>query len=727
MFHSFGNMRDSVFVLLSLTIASLQCYYCSLHSQQPIHRKFVAASETRMVRARIYTADSTLLCRLWASDFRMGFTIYLRGGCDSPRKQEEQTRASVVKDAFKWLSADLGVDALANLDVDTIMRYAKISLGDAGAVKQCAQAQATMEKERLRLALEKETEDRKFMFMLEKERLRLALEKETEDRKFMLEKERLRLAREKDTEDRKFMLEKQKLDIEAMKVQKAPRSDEVPATIGSILDSPLPALKFGSLPTTTTTEASFQSIPTEVCRWEDFAGLVQSHRANLPSELLQRTVDPMKKSSKVGHVHTCNDEADVVTFMDDTICQTLNQIFGTFLTTTRPSKISGFGEAKRLPDFVSGLVKEAKFLNMTVPGRNGEQSSISLKHDWKEVAIWEVKRHFYVPGDDLVAAYRRVPKGKSSMVQKMVHQAVGYQILYRCKFAILTNYICTWAIKLLNGVAYISPGFNYQEGGPRSTLNMIFFVLCSAAEEAISSPTWNNPILRVDTQFEAAYNSSRIEQQGGWGNPSQFCTRIIPRGGSDGGHDADVVNLALIRVLVNNGDRITWQARAEAFGWMLVAVKCFEDPVVRDSEAYFYDKLAPMQGVSIPRLLVKECTLPGLRRQGRHAFITAWVGPLFGGNYLTLPWKALVQARLVVEEMHRLGVVHGDARPENMFYNFTSNELYIYDFSHASSADFLGKEEFEVACAEELESLDEQIAWSQTEQAEKIRYMRWDE
>jgi hypothetical protein len=383
----------------------------SLHLQQPNHRKFVAASETRMVRARIYTADSTLLCRLWASDFRIGFAIYLRGGCDSPRKQEEQTRASVVKDAFKWLSADLGVDALANLDVDTIMRYAKISLGDAGAVKQCAQAQATMEKERLR-------------------------------------------------EDRKFMLEKQKLDIEAMKVQKAPRSDEVPATIGSILDSPLPALKFGSLPTTTTTVASFQSIPTEVCRWEDFAGLVQSHRANLPSELLQRTVDPMKKSSKVGHVHTCNDEADVVTFMDDTICQTLNQIFGTFLTTTRPSKISGFGEAKRLPDFVSRLVKEAKFLNMTVPGRNGEQSSISLKHDWKEVAIWEVKRHFYVPGDDLVAAYRRVPKGKSSMVQKMVHQAVGYQILYRCKFAILTNYICTWAIKLLNGVAYSSPGFN---------------------------------------------------------------------------------------------------------------------------------------------------------------------------------------------------------------------------------------------------------------------------
>jgi serine/threonine protein kinase len=187
------------------------------------------------------------------------------------------------------------------------------------------------------------------------------------------------------------------------------------------------------------------------------------------------------------------------------------------------------------------------------------------------------------------------------------------------------------------------------------------------------------------------------------------------------------LKLELVRVLVNNGDRITWQARAEALGGMLVAVKCFKDPADRDLETYFYDKLAPMQGISIPRLLVKECTLPRQRKQRCHAFIVEWVGPEFGGNFLTLPTKALVAARLVAERMHALGVVHGDARPENMFFNFTSGELFMYDFSHARAADVVGREEFEGACEEELESLDEQIAWSQTEQAAKIRYVRWDE
>ena len=185
--------------------------------------------------------------------------------------------------------------------------------------------------------------------------------------------------------------------------------------------------------------------------------------------------------------------------MQKTVCQTLNSIFWTFLTMTRPSMMCEFGEGKRLPDFVSGLVSSAKFLNMTAPTSFGNESS--MKNDGKAVVIWEVKQHFYVMGDDLVTAYHKKPvKGKGNMIQKIVHQVVGYQNLYRCKYALLTNYICTWAIRLSNGIAYISPGYNYQEGGSRSALNMIFFVLCRAAEEAISSPKWNNPALRTGSQ-----------------------------------------------------------------------------------------------------------------------------------------------------------------------------------------------------------------------------------
>ena len=90
---------------------------------------------------------------------------------------------------------------------------------------------------------------------------------------------------------------------------------------------------------------------------------------------------------------------------------------------------------------------------------------------------------------------------------------------------------------------------------------------------------------------------------------------------------------------------------------------------------------------------------------------------------MDLPTDVLVRAREIVVKMHRLGVAHGDVRPENMNYNFKTGRLYLYDFSDARTRKMLGEEGFRRACLQDLESLDTQIAWSKTDEAKRLKYV----
>ena len=73
--------------------------------------------------------------------------------------------------------------------------------------------------------------------------------------------------------------------------------------------------------------------------------------------------------------------------------------------------------------------------------------------------------------------------------------------------------------------------------------------------------------------------------------------------------------------------------------------------------------------------------------------------------------------------MHQLGVARGDARAENMNYNFKQDSLFIYDFSHAKIRHALEDALFHRACQQDLETPERQIKWSMTDQGRAIRYL----
>ena len=245
-----------------------------------------------MVMANLCTGDNKLdFGRVWANKFCTVSAIYLRGGCDTARKQEGHTQPNSTLDVLSFLSKVLGgLGGVAMSDEQTIMCVCRISRMDAHYLINFA----------------------KFVLAAEDKRREA-------DHKFMMEKRKLDI--EEEERRGEIMIKKQKLELEVMKIQKAISSGRMPMTVGSILDSPLPALKFASVPRTSSTVASFPTTPLQVCRWEGFENLVQSHRANISPELLECTADPMERSSEVGHVQTCNDELDVVFHMQKTVCQ----------------------------------------------------------------------------------------------------------------------------------------------------------------------------------------------------------------------------------------------------------------------------------------------------------------------------------------------------------------------------------------------------------------------
>ena len=81
------------------------------------------------------------------------------------------------------------------------------------------------------------------------------------------------------------------------------------------------------------------------------------------------------------------------------------------------------------------------------------------------------------------------------------------------------------------------------------------------------------------------------------------------------------------------------------------------------------------------------------------------------------------RAREVIKHMHQLGVARGDARAENMNYNFKQDSLVIYDFSHAKIRHALEDALFHRACQQDLATPERQIKWSMTDQGRAIRYL----
>ena len=89
----------------------------------------------------------------------------------------------------------------------------------------------------------------------------------------------------------------------------------------------------------------------------------------------------------------------------------------------------------------------------------------------------------------------------------------------------------------------------------------------------------------------------------------------------------------------------------------------------------------------------------------RVGLMVSWAG----GTYDVLPPAGLDQAREIVLELHRCGVVHGDVACSNMGFEPTSGRVALFDFSEGGTrATFDDEAAFESACEDDLERLDEE-------------------
>ena len=156
-----------------------------------------------------------------------------------------------------------------------------------------------------------------------------------------------------------------------------------------------------------------------------------------------------------------------------------------------------------------------------------------------------------------------------------------------------------------------------------------------------------------------------------------------------------------------NDDRAVWQAEVSNCANRLVAVKVYEDIQNRNLEVACYETLKPLQGSSIPELFDVITIL--IEDDLKHGLVLSWMNEQDDAE-LKIPVSSLLEAREIVNSMHRFGVAHGDIRLSNMNFNVKTRTLQMFDFSHAFLKSDLSTAEFSEACLQDLEALDEIIS-----------------
>jgi hypothetical protein len=427
---------------------------------------------------------------------------------------------------------------------------------------------------------------------------------------------------------------------------------------------------------------------------------------------------PVHRSSS-GIYHAYNEFELAMIFLN-LAGDSLNELFGESVMTTSysGSKID-IGDGLRVPEIISRRC----FANVDRRRGPGRSAATCTSAD-VSLAFVEMKRHnLTTHGHDMVAAYN----SEHIHVRDPFWQLTSYHIRHNCRYGFMSTGEYTWATRLLSsGVLSISPAFRADAAGELSTLNMMYYVLCLASDELAQDPNpWKlpkslkSPVVKDEqgagaagTAAGSASNASGKRKGRDEPEPVGKTSRATRAKATRG--------LKLLETMVVHQDRVTWQARAG--NGSLVIVKAYQDALSRDREARCYELLAPLQGVSIPRLLDPRRELPDGR--GRtHALIVSWVGPRQGGNYMTLPTGPLEQARRTISAMHELGVAHGDVRPENMSCDFETGRLFVYDFSHATLREQAGGRRFAAACAGDRLAMDGLVAESQTPRAQAVKYV----
>jgi hypothetical protein len=472
-----------------------------------------------------------------------------------------------------------------------------------------------------------------------------------------------------------------------------------PISFRDLIDSPLPTCQYQVSTSGTNTVAAGRLRPTEVVGWAGLESAVEKHRLELNPYILDFTPAPPNEFQEMSsETFEYSSEAELYSVFRSKVCLALNQLFNASIITQMPGNqriTTVSNEGSRRADFVSRR------------NRNGTDGAM----DGAIIAVWELKSDsLRRDGVSLVELYNSAKP--CTHVREAIYQVVGYLVSSNCKYGFISSFSCSWAVRLTSsGVLHVSRPFYASCRGPRSCLNMVYYVLERSNSELQDGPvchaTLDTPPLRRREAKAHAHECA---------NPTEAKV-VKPQRRMRGG----CAPLTFLRVMMSHHDRITWQARTG--DGQLVAVKYYRDAAARDRETLCYEKLRQLQGISIPRLLEPNCTEEEDGHGRRHGLMLEWVGAPQGGNYMLLPARALRAARGVLAAMHARGVAHGDVRAENMHYNFTTRALAVFDFSRAVVDTLDGEEAWGEACEEDEAALDSLLAWSESDAGRRARYV----
>ena len=372
------------------------------------------------------------------------------------------------------------------------------------------------------------------------------------------------------------------------------------------------------------------------------------------------------------------------------------------------------------------------------------------------VCSWKNEPDMVLQGvENVVERYKNDAETKGLWF-RTVTQIVGNMIGMRAKTAVLNTGIhAIFFLLKRDGKLWISPTIPSNRAGVGSVWNTIDYVLHLREARDEKLPSLQPVEIKLKEKMDASKpagdesggpraaaakgkeNRSDRTQSGsqpcggtGRGQSRGLSERRVPENGSQdrplGSVAAKGTNapckraavkssLRYLGLLQEHADRSTWKAQrwsAARRAWEDVVVKWFrpEGAARYESEVACYRRASSLQGVSVAELLDHGMAIhlegESLPRVG---LMVRWAG----NAYDALPPPALERARRTLEELHGLGVVHGDVKTLNMGYDPKTGRVVLFDFSEGMTRDMFEDEGgFQGACEEDLQGVDWDLAWA---------------
>jgi hypothetical protein len=389
--------------------------------------------------------------------------------------------------------------------------------------------------------------------------------------------------------------------------------------------------------------------------------------------------------------------------------------------------------------------------------------AIYLTKELELLLLCELKRHnLTVYGLDLVLNCNIKMNDRDNREVSLdsldaVQQLIGYMILAKLRYGILTTYQYWWVVELCdNGEVLISEAYCWSDTGECSVQAMLHYVvhLARTSRGKFSTPVLP-PVLsprakkdQPDSGGGGGGEEDDKENQGSNGQGRKGGSSSGSKGKGKGGQASKVgggksacdasgghrnaASFDFLRYLMEHKDRITFQARLATGGscgaGRLAAIKAYDTEEARDREVARHRRLRGLRGM--PRVLKERLELEWSEAEERrvHAFVLEWVGPedaggaRFGGaRAVPLPVHGLEQVREALGEMHRRGVAHGDLHEDNLVWDAAAGRAYVVDLSLGSTR---GGADFVAECHEDMACVNRMLASALARDASAARLVR---